>query len=134
MLSHCSATCCRRTLSREQLLTTLGKVFNPREEKTVIWLSGWCRKHDWFAKDCPSYLFPERATDTSIVDIDAIAEVASKFGVEEEEIHSALLSDDPHNQLAIAYHLVIDNKRIEIAKEEFKEAFQGSLGTTPPQV
>jgi len=91
------------------------------------------RKHDWFAKDCPSYLFPERATDTSIVDIDAIAEVASKFGVEEEEIHSALLSDDPHNQLAIAYHLVIDNKRIEIAKEEFKEAFQGSLGTTPPQ-
>ena len=68
------------------------------------------------------------------MDIDAIAEVASKFGVEEEEIHSALLSDDPHNQLAIAYHLVIDNKRIEIAKEEFKEAFQGSLGTTPPQV
>ena len=111
-----------------------GNKIEKKKLKILIWFSGWYRKHDWFAKDCPSYLFPERATDTSIVDIDAIAEVASKFGVEEEEIHSALLSDDPHNQLAIAYHLVIDNKRIEIAKEEFKEAFQGSLGTTPPQV
>jgi len=88
------------------------------------------RKHEWFNNECPNYLFPEVTTDTSIVDVDAISEVASKFGVEEEEIHSALLSDDPHNQLAIAYHLVIDNKRIEIAKEEFKEFF---LASTPPQ-
>ena len=102
------------------------------------------RKHEWFTKDCPKYLFPDRVTDTSIVDTDAIAEVNSllndgklklallkvsqKFGVEEQEIHSALLSDDPHNQLVIAYNLIIDNKRIQTAKEEddFKEFFSGS--------
>ena len=33
------------------------------------------RKHDWFTAGCPSYLFPDRVTDTSIVDTDAIAEV-----------------------------------------------------------
>ena len=33
------------------------------------------RKHEWFTKDCPKYLFPDRVTDTSIVDTDAIAEV-----------------------------------------------------------
>jgi len=86
------------------------------------------RKHEWFTKDCPKYLFPDRVTDTSIVDTDAIAEVSQKFGVEEQEIHSALLSDDPHNQLVIAYNLIIDNKRIQTAKEEddFKEFFSGS--------
>ena len=33
------------------------------------------RKHDWFTSGCPTYLFPDRVTDTSIVDTDAIAEV-----------------------------------------------------------
>ena len=28
-------------------------------------------------------------------------------------MHSALLSGDPHDQLGIAYHLIVDNKRIE---------------------
>jgi len=86
------------------------------------------RKHDWFTKDCPKYLFPDRVTDTSIVDTDAISEVKDKFGVEEQEIHSALLSDDPHNQLVIAYNLIIDNKRIQKIQEEddFKDLFSGS--------
>ena len=58
----------------------------------------------------------------------ALLKVSQKFGVEEQEIHSALLSDDPHNQLVIAYNLIIDNKRIQTAKEEddFKEFFSGS--------
>lgn len=45
-----------------------------------------------------------------------------KFGVREQEVHSALLSGDPHDQLAIAYHLVVDNKRIadEAAKAELR--------------
>ena len=34
------------------------------------------RKHDWFTAGCPTYLFPDRVTDTSIVDTDAIAEVS----------------------------------------------------------
>ena len=86
------------------------------------------RKHEWFTKDCPKYLFPDRVTDTSIVDTDAISEVRDKFGVEEQEIHSALLSDDPHNQLVIAYNLIIDNKRIQKIQEEddFKDLYSGS--------
>lgn len=35
-----------------------------------------------------------------------------KFKVEEREVHMALLSGDPHDQLNIAYHLIIDNKRL----------------------
>jgi len=91
------------------------------------------RKHEWFSQDttgCPSYLFPDRVTDTSIVDTDAISEVSQKFGVEESEIHAALLSDDPHHQLVIAYNLVIDNRRIESAKEkeDFKEFYASKSG------
>ena len=39
------------------------------------------RKHEWFLLEggCPSYLFPDRVTDTSIVDTDAISEVQSSF-------------------------------------------------------
>jgi len=90
------------------------------------------RKHEWFVKECDGYLFPDRVTDTSIVDMEVIAEVSNKCGVEEGEIHSALLSDDSHNPLVIAYNLVIDNKRIENAKaEEFKDFF-ASTGASPP--
>lgn len=34
-----------------------------------------------------------------------------KLQVEASEVQNALHSDDPHNQLAIAYHLIVDNKR-----------------------
>ena len=47
-------------------------------------------------------------------------QVSQKFGVEESEIHSALLSDDPHNALVIAYNLVIDN-RSPTAHENVKD-------------
>lgn len=47
-------------------------------------------------------------------------------------MHSALLSGDPHDQLAIAYHLIIDNKRIadEAAKAEIKDFYVA--GSPPP--
>jgi len=35
-----------------------------------------------------------------------------KFGVTETEVQDALLINDRHDQLVIAYHLIIDNKRI----------------------
>ncbi len=40
-------------------------------------------------------------------------------------VHSdaVCVADDPHNQLVIAYNLVIDNKRIETAKAEYKDFF-----------
>jgi len=93
------------------------------------------RKHDWFMKDCPGYLFPDRRTDTSIVDMEVIAEVSQKCNVEEGEIHTALLSEDSENPLVIAYNLVMDSKRIESAKaEEYKEFFSPAAagGVSPP--
>ena len=35
-----------------------------------------------------------------------------KFSVKETEVQNSLLCGDPHDQLRIAYYLIIDNKRI----------------------
>ncbi|KAH9645576.1 hypothetical protein HF086_005225 [Spodoptera exigua] len=94
------------------------------------------KKHEWFQKDLPGYLFPSPVeqviTDSSVIDTEAISEVCDKFGVKEHEVHNALLSGDPHDQLAIAYHLIIDNKRIadEAAKAEIKDFYVAS--NSPP--
>lgn len=93
------------------------------------------KKHEWFQKDCPAYLFPSPVEqDSSVIDTDAVYEVCDKFGVKDNEVHTALLSGDAHDQLAIAYHLIIDNKRIadEAAKAELKEFFVA--GSPPPVV
>ncbi|KPL96809.1 5'-AMP-activated protein kinase catalytic subunit alpha-2-like protein [Sarcoptes scabiei] len=72
------------------------------------------KNHDWFKKDLPAYLFPcPTANDASFIDIEAVTEVCEKFGVTDKEVHNALLSGNPHDQLAIAYHLIVDNKGIE---------------------
>jgi 5'-AMP-activated protein kinase catalytic alpha subunit len=70
--------------------------------------------------------------DSSVIDTDAVSEVCDKFGVQEKEVHNALLSGNPHDQLAIAYHLIIDNKRIadEAAKAELKDFY--IAGSPPP--
>ncbi|CAF4096819.1 unnamed protein product, partial [Rotaria sordida] len=54
-----------------------------------------------------------------------------KFGVTETEVQDALLLNDPHDQLVIAYHLIIDNKRIwnEARKVEIADFFAAS---SPP--
>lgn len=92
------------------------------------------RKHEWFQKDLPTYLFPSPVEqDSSVIDIDAVNEVCEKFNVKEAEVHSALLSSDRHDHLAIAYHLIIDNKRIadEAAKAELKDFY---VASSPPPV
>ncbi|XP_014262523.1 5'-AMP-activated protein kinase catalytic subunit alpha-2 [Cimex lectularius] len=92
------------------------------------------KKHDWFQKDLPAYLFPSPVEqDSSVIDTDAVQEVCEKFGVKEQEVHNALLSGDPHDQLGIAYHLIIDNKRIadEAAKAELKDFY---VASSPPPV
>ena len=69
--------------------------------------------YDWFKKDLPCYLFPDPDDEeSSIIDADAIKEVERKFCVTEAEVHSALLGGDPQDPLRIAYHLIVDNKRI----------------------
>lgn len=96
------------------------------------------KKHEWFQRDLPAYLFPSPVEhDTSVIDTKAIEEVCEKFNVKPMEVHSALLSGDIHDQLAIAYHLIIDNKRIadEAAKAEIKDFYvAGSPPAASPQV
>ncbi|XP_053209745.1 5'-AMP-activated protein kinase catalytic subunit alpha-2-like [Panonychus citri] len=90
------------------------------------------KNHDWFKKDLPGYLFPiPSESDASIIDITAIKEVCEKFGVSDKEVHSSLLSGDPHDQLAIAYNLIIDNKRIEdeTSKLDIKDFY---VASSPP--
>ncbi|CAF1050693.1 unnamed protein product [Rotaria sordida] len=90
------------------------------------------REHEWFKVNLPDYLFPKTGEDsTNIVDLDAIQEVCEKFGVNEAEVQEALLINDRHDQLVIAYHLIIDNKRIwnEARKVEIADFFSAS---SPP--
>jgi len=80
-------------------------------------------KHEWFLKDLPTYLFPDRDIDVAVIDHEALATVCEKFSVEPKEIEDILQNGDYQNPLAIAYRLIIDNKRIEEehTMEEFKE-------------
>lgn len=91
------------------------------------------KKHDWFQKELPTYLFPSPVEqDSNVIDTQAVTDVCAKFMVKEAEVHNALLSGDPHDQLAIAYHLIIDNKRIadETAKAQINNFFVA--GSPPP--
>ena len=94
------------------------------------------KKHEWFTKDLPSYLFPQpNDADSTSIDLDAVMEVCEKFAVAERDVNTALLSGDPHDQLAIAYHLIVDNKRIEdeTAKLDF-DFYVGHASPPPNQV
>lgn len=75
-------------------------------------------EHEWFRIDLPAYLFPsapaaDPTNGTTPIDYDIIGEVCDKFGVTEQDVHDAIMAGDPHDQLNIAYHLIMDNKRIE---------------------
>ncbi|CAF1457437.1 unnamed protein product [Adineta steineri] len=90
------------------------------------------REHEWFKVNLPDYLFPKTCEEgTNIIDLDAIQEVCEKFGISDSEVQEALLINDRHDQLVIAYHLIIDNKRIwnEARKVEIADFFAAS---SPP--
>ncbi|CAI4221732.1 unnamed protein product [Auanema sp. JU1783] len=100
--------------------------------------------HEWFQKDLPAYLFPPvNESEASIVDIEAVREVTERYNVPEEEVTAALLGDDPHHHLSIAYNLIVDNKRIadETAKLSIEEFYhvtpnklhQADLGHRHPE-
>ncbi|CAI5454505.1 unnamed protein product [Caenorhabditis angaria] len=91
--------------------------------------------HEWFQKDLPNYLFPPiNESEASIVDIEAVREVTERYHVAEEEVTSALLGDDPHHHLSIAYNLIVDNKRIadETAKLSIEEFYQVTPNKNQP--
>ena len=84
----------------------------------------------------PEYLFPpDSEMDASVIDTEVVREVCEvrtscvrcfnlhhtvtlavydllqKCNVTEADVQHALLSGDPQDQIAIAYNLIIDNKR-----------------------
>ncbi|KAF6020125.1 hypothetical protein EB796_021567 [Bugula neritina] len=88
---------------------------DPLKRATV----GDIRTHDWFKIDLQSYLFPSpNHHDDNIVDIDIVIELCEKYEVEQEEVTKALLNGDPSDQLAIAYHLLVDNKAMSDDEDE----------------
>lgn len=95
-------------------------------------------QHEWFNKDLPAYLFPSAPDSTNdnggtAIDYDIIGEVCDKFGVSEQDVHDAIMAGDPHDQLNIAYHLIMDNKRIEdeASKLDYSDFYPTS--SPPPQ-
>ncbi|XP_055800215.1 5'-AMP-activated protein kinase catalytic subunit alpha-2-like isoform X2 [Salvelinus fontinalis] len=86
------------------------------------------REHEWFKQDLPGYLFPEDLSyDSTVLDEEAVREVCDKFESTESEVMSSLYSGHPQDQLAVAYHLIIDNRRIMTQASEFY------LASSPPQ-
>ncbi|KAG7261308.1 hypothetical protein CRUP_034478 [Coryphaenoides rupestris] len=78
------------------------------------------RAHHSKTSEDPSY-------DTNVLDEEAVREVCDKFESTESEVMSSLYSGDPQDQLAVAYHLIIDNRRIMTQASEFY------LASSPPQ-
>ncbi|XP_059091412.1 5'-AMP-activated protein kinase catalytic subunit alpha-2-like isoform X2 [Tigriopus californicus] len=94
------------------------------------------RNHEWFQVDLASYLFPDRDAAMATLDHEAVQEASEKLGVKAEEIIEALENDDSTNTLAVAYRLIIDNKRMadESAIEDFKDFMMASSPPTPAPV
>ncbi|XP_025913926.1 5'-AMP-activated protein kinase catalytic subunit alpha-1 isoform X4 [Apteryx rowi] len=85
------------------------------------------REHEWFKQDLPKYLFPEDPSYSStMIDDEALKEVCEKFECTEDEVLSCLYTRNHQDPLAVAYHLIIDNRRI------MNEAKDFYLATSPP--
>ncbi|KAM9584207.1 LOW QUALITY PROTEIN: 5'-AMP-activated protein kinase catalytic subunit alpha-1-like [Trichechus inunguis] len=83
------------------------------------------RKHEWFKQDLPNYLFPEDPSYSStMIDDEAFKEV--KFECSEDEVLSCLYSRNHQDPLAVAYRLIIDNRR------KMNEAKDFYLATSSP--
>lgn len=88
------------------------------------------REHEWFKVDLPHYLFPSADQDCSVVDQEVVRDICEKCNVTEDDVRNAIYKNDPHDNLLIAYNLVIDNKRIETeASREIREFY---LASSPP--
>ncbi|XP_051906008.1 5'-AMP-activated protein kinase catalytic subunit alpha-1 [Hippocampus zosterae] len=85
------------------------------------------REDDWFKQDLPKYLFPEDPSySNNMIDDEALKEVCDKFECTEEEVLACIYSRNHQDPLAVAYHLIIDNRRI------MNEAKDFYLASSPP--
>ncbi|XP_066935374.1 5'-AMP-activated protein kinase catalytic subunit alpha-2-like [Clytia hemisphaerica] len=70
------------------------------------------KQHDWFKIDLPGYLFPSADNQGNNFDDEVINEICEKFGVDESDVRLQLSTGDRHDQLVVAYDLILDNRRI----------------------
>ncbi|KAG7258570.1 hypothetical protein CRUP_037976 [Coryphaenoides rupestris] len=85
------------------------------------------REDDWFKEALPKYLFPEDPSySNNMIDDDALKEVCEKLKCSEEEVLTCLYSRNHQDPLAVAYHLIIDNRRIMSEAKDFY------LASSPP--
>uniref|UniRef100_A0AAX7UHH3 5'-AMP-activated protein kinase catalytic subunit alpha-1 n=1 Tax=Astatotilapia calliptera TaxID=8154 RepID=A0AAX7UHH3_ASTCA len=74
------------------------------------------REDEWFKKDLPKYLFPEDPSySNNMIDDEALKEVLA-----------CIYSRNHQDPLAVAYHLIIDNRRIMSEAKDFY------LASSPP--
>uniref|UniRef100_A0A7N8Y831 5'-AMP-activated protein kinase catalytic subunit alpha-1 n=1 Tax=Mastacembelus armatus TaxID=205130 RepID=A0A7N8Y831_9TELE len=85
------------------------------------------REDEWFKQDLPKYLFPEDPSySNNMIDDEALKEVCEKFECTEEEVLACIYSRNHQDPLAVAYHLIIDNRRIMSEAKDFY------LASSPP--
>ncbi|CAL8277245.1 unnamed protein product [Merluccius merluccius] len=85
------------------------------------------REDAWFKDELPKYLFPEDPSySNNMIDDEALKEVCEKLKCTEEEVLTCLYSRDHQDPLAVAYHLIIDNRRIMSEAKDFY------LASSPP--
>ncbi|XP_035847690.1 5'-AMP-activated protein kinase catalytic subunit alpha-1 isoform X1 [Sander lucioperca] len=85
------------------------------------------REDEWFKQGLPKYLFPEDPSySNNMIDDEALKEVCEKFECTEEEVLSCIYSRNHQDPLAVAYHLIIDNRRIMSEAKDFY------LASSPP--
>uniref|UniRef100_A0A8C9V5F1 Acetyl-CoA carboxylase kinase n=1 Tax=Scleropages formosus TaxID=113540 RepID=A0A8C9V5F1_SCLFO len=86
------------------------------------------RSDEWFKQDLPKYLFPEDPSySNTVIDDEALKEVCEKFECTEEEVLTCLYNRNHQDPLAVAYHLIIDNRRIMSEAKDFY------LASSPPE-
>lgn len=92
------------------------------------------KNHDWFRKDLPVYLFPSSTLESDIVDQECLAIVCEKLNCGESDVRWAIKNGDPHDQLKIAYHLILDNKRMKMLATQGGGNIVGSFysSVSPP--
>ncbi|XP_042365012.1 5'-AMP-activated protein kinase catalytic subunit alpha-1 [Plectropomus leopardus] len=85
------------------------------------------REDEWFKEGLPKYLFPEDPSySNNMIDDEALKEVCEKFECTEEEVLACIYSRNHQDPLAVAYHLIIDNRRIMSEAKDFY------LASSPP--
>ncbi|XP_029300448.1 5'-AMP-activated protein kinase catalytic subunit alpha-1 [Cottoperca gobio] len=85
------------------------------------------REDEWFKQGLPKYLFPEDPSySNNMIDDEALKEVCEKFECTEEEVLACIYSRNHQDPLAVAYHLIIDNRRIMSEAKDFY------LASSPP--